>query len=163
MPSQDLLIKNVRRWKWGDVVAGTISGDADTGSSWVYVKEGRILKVGNTNGSHEAPPGLEGEGVRVIDGQGALLLPGLMDSHIHVAGLGESTHYVQLAGCQSIEDLKIRAQEHRMENSSLTWVVGTHWDQEQMGRYPTRFDLDKIEGCEGVPILLWRACWHIQC
>jgi hypothetical protein len=30
-----------------------------------------------------------------------------------------------------------------------------------MGRYPTRFDLDKIEGCEGVPILLWRACWHI--
>ena len=157
----DLVITNVKRWKWTNCDSKCVAGEA-VASSWVHFKGGRVHAIGLPDQS-VATETWESEGVRVIDAKGALLLPGLQDAHIHVAGLGEAKYYVQLDGCSSIEDLqgRVRAHRARAENSSLSWLIGTHWDQEQMGRYPNRFDLDKIDGCEDVPMLLWRACWHI--
>ena len=42
---------------------------------------------------------------------------------------------------------------------TLTWIIDTHWDQDSMGNYRSRRDLDRIETDN--PILCWRACWYI--
>ena len=146
------ILKNVERWKWRLDCGEGISGES-VPDSWVHIDNGVVIAVGTGEVPDIAVP--------CIDGGGKLLLPGLIDSHIHVAGLGESTYFVQLDGCKSIADLQTRIQQHRAENPSLSWIQGTHWDQSDIGGYPSRFDLDAISGCSDVPMLLWRACWHI--
>ncbi|CAM9101259.1 unnamed protein product, partial [Ectocarpus fasciculatus] len=94
-----------------------------------------------------------------MDAAGRLLLPGLMDSHIHVSMTGESIHFVDLKECLSIEQLVVALKTHISLHSDLSWIVGVNWDQTKLGRYPTRHDIDAVSA--GVKVFLWRACWHI--
>ena len=96
-----------------------------------------------------------------IDGCGALVLPGLHDSHIHVMGMGESDRALNLRSATSITDLQIRLHQHSEANppTQLAWLQGVGWDQTDLGRMPTRHDIDAV--CPDRPVFLWRACWHI--
>ncbi|GMH65619.1 hypothetical protein TrRE_jg4329, partial [Triparma retinervis] len=99
---------------------------------------------------------------RVIDAKGKCLLPGLIDSHIHVLMLGETKYMCNLSNCTSIEGpggLIETVRSHSSLYPSASNVVGVHWDQEKLGRFPSRADLDKA--CPGKPCWLWRSCWHI--
>ena len=66
---------------------------------------------------------------RVIDVSNHLLLPGLIDSHIHVMITGESSYYLDLRDCSSIEQLKQTLQQHTENNPQLPWIIGINWDQ----------------------------------
>ena len=48
-----------------------------------------------------------------------------------------------------------------MNNEVSTYLEGVQWDQEEMGRYPNRFDLDSVT--KDFPIITYRRCWHIVC
>ena len=162
------LLQNCLIWKWNDTISlasdsphkETIEGSASNG--WILIDEdGRISVVGlsGTKDSEKPPCG---EDIQVLDGCGQLIVPGLVDSHIHVAGFGESLSFVQLGECTSISKLQeklITANVSSDSSSHDTFLVGTHWDQEKLGRYPNRHDLDAV--CPDRPVLLWRACWHI--
>lgn len=67
-----------------------------------------------------------------------------VDSHIHVAMLGESLHYVNLAECYSIESLVCSIQEKIRKEPHLPFIVGYNWDQTKLGRMPSRKDIDHI-------------------
>ena len=54
-----------------------------------------------------------------------------------------------------IEMLKNYVDSH----SGVSNIVGVHWDQEKLGRFPTLHDLDSA--CSTTPVWLWRTCWHI--
>jgi predicted amidohydrolase YtcJ len=73
--------------------------------------------------------------------------------------LGESTYFVNLSGCQSIDELQQRLREHGENHSDIPWIVGVLWDQTDIGRFPNRADIDSV--CSDRPVFLWRACWHI--
>jgi predicted amidohydrolase YtcJ len=96
---------------------------------------------------------------------GKLVLPGIHDSHIHVQGLGESVGYLDLFGCESLGDFKERLRSHLQASksesgaSSSSWIIGFGWEQDKLGRYPSRQDLDEI--VRERPVLLWRACFHV--
>eukprot|EP01038_Epipyxis_sp_PR26KG_P013210 gene13210-17703_t len=96
---------------------------------------------------------------KVIDANRNLILPGLIDSHIHVGLTGESHYFVDLNDCYSIEDMQNKLKLHLLQYPHILWVQGVNWDQTKLGRYPTRIDLDVLEAVR--PIFLWRACWHI--
>ena len=145
------LIYNVKAWK-SLLPNEQCSSTGNTNDIRYYIFSDRIVEIGEWEQGM-----LEEEKFKIpsIDAKGHILLPGLQDSHIHCAGLGESRYFVNLNGCTSIEELKERVTAH---DSPGTWIVGTHWDQDSLGgKYPSRFDLDSIEQ----PVLLWRACWHI--
>jgi predicted amidohydrolase YtcJ len=58
-----------------------------------------------------------------------MILPGLMDSHIHVALTGESAHYVDLSDCTSIDAMKTALAVHAKKHPGLPWIIGVNWDQ----------------------------------
>eukprot|EP00606_Chrysophyceae_sp_TOSAG23-5_P000348 GSChrysophyteH2.ASY1.ANO1.946.1 assembled CDS len=154
------LLFNLSHWQWQNCTPaqGPITGQPVLG--WISIRgDGVIEEVGHAGTEPDASAY-----VRVVDGGGALALPGLIDSHIHVAGLGESMRFLQLGACGSISALQAclaaaTSGDGRGGGAAALWVQGTHWDQEKLGRYPTRRDLDAV--CAHRPVLLWRMCWHI--
>jgi hypothetical protein len=100
---------------------------------------------------------------RVIDlaerNPDAVVLPGLMDAHIHVGYMGEAQEYAQLQDFDSPQALVAAVAAHATQHPRKSWLVGVGWDQSAWGRYPTRQDLDAA--VPDRPVVLYRACWHI--
>lgn len=101
---------------------------------------------------------------RVIDLEGRTLMPGLIDTHVHVVGYGFSFEAIDLLGIPSLEKLVEKCERHIRENEipDGTWILGRGFDQnrfEDTKRFPNSSDLNRIS--EKHPILLLRTCGHI--
>lgn len=97
---------------------------------------------------------------RIIDVQGATVIPGLIDSHLHVAALGEQAAQLDLSGAQSARELLIRVREFAHRVSDDGWILGRGWDDNRFTEkgLPTLEELDEASG--GKPMLLRRVCHH---
>ena len=96
-----------------------------------------------------------------IDLQQKLCIPGLWDAHIHFYYWSLGLEQVQLAGCQSLEEMLERVQENLDSHSGNAWSTGwgwneTFWDKPTL---PTRHDLDRLTGLER-PALFFRSDMH---
>src|SRR3954454_14917408 len=67
---------------------------------------------------------------RAIDGQGKTLLPGLIDAHGHVLGLGFSALQLDLVGTSSLADVQQRLRSYAAAHPEARWIVGRGWNQE---------------------------------
>lgn len=96
---------------------------------------------------------------RTIDVGGATVIPGLVDSHLHVAALGEQSLALDLTGVESRSDLLARVTRHARQLAPGAWVQGSGWDDNRMqDGVPTIDELDHAAG--GRPLLLTRVCRH---
>ncbi|HEY6662295.1 MAG TPA: amidohydrolase family protein [Sphingomicrobium sp.] len=97
---------------------------------------------------------------RNIDGQGKTLLPGLIDAHGHVLGLGFSALQLDLVGTSSLDDLKARLKAYAAAHPDARWIQGRGWNQELWPdkRFPTEADLDSVVGDR--PVVLERVDGH---
>ena len=79
-----------------------------------------------------------------VDGQGAYLLPGLIDAHLHVMGMGLGAMTLDLSGTDSLEEAQKLIAEYALANPGRRWIIGRGWNQEKwgLGRFPTAADLD---------------------
>ncbi len=128
-------------------------------ASWIRVVGSTIAELGSGS-----PPAPSNDKVQVVDLKGKFVLPGLHDSHIHTYSVGEASFFVNLGGCESIDDLKERVKRHAEEHRESSWIIGVQWAQHEMGgTYPCAADLDDAMGEDTRPVFLWRACWHIGC
>ncbi|MFX1513274.1 MAG: amidohydrolase [Promethearchaeota archaeon] len=123
--------------------------------SWMLVEDNLIKDIG-----HKKEPNV---GVRSINLHQKLVLPGLIDAHIHVYHTGMMKYSLHLDRPKSIAELQTELYEYteRFEDKDA-WIVGFGWDQDYMEekRYPTRFDLDHI--VKDRPVALTRVCGHIS-
>ncbi|HEX2802828.1 MAG TPA: amidohydrolase [Sphingomicrobium sp.] len=96
----------------------------------------------------------------VIDAQGRTLLPGLIDAHGHVMGLGLGAIQLDLVGTASLQDLQQRLRSYAAAHPNDPWIVGRGWNQELWpdARFPTAADLDSI--VPGRPVVLRRVDGH---
>lgn len=106
------------------------------------VKDGKLLAVGT---SAEVLK-LKGPRTEVVDLQGRLVIPGLMDSHVHPTGAAMTEFDHPVPDMESIEDvlayLRGRAQVvPEGEWISLSQVFITRLREQ---RYPTRAELDSV-------------------
>jgi len=92
------------------------------------------------------------------DCNGRRILPGLHDSHLHVEKHGLMRNSLNLNGCKSVAEFKDRIQGYVRSHPGKKWIVGHGWEQDQMGRYPTKDDIDEV--CPTIPVLLRRVCGH---
>ncbi|QLC25090.1 amidohydrolase family protein [Parasphingopyxis algicola] len=78
------------------------------------------------------------------DAQGQTVIPGLIDAHGHLMGLGYNAIQLDLSDTTSLSEAMARLAQYSAENPTLRWVVGRGWNQERWGldRFPTAADLN---------------------
>ncbi|WP_294172655.1 amidohydrolase [uncultured Sphingomonas sp.] len=83
-------------------------------------------------------------GTRTVDAGGRTMLPGLIDAHGHVMGLGLALSQLDLTGTKSLAELQGRLRDYAAANPDLPWITGRGWNQELWAdkRFPTAADLD---------------------
>jgi predicted amidohydrolase YtcJ len=101
----------------------------------VAVAGGKVLFAGNATGAMA----LKGPATRVVDLGGRTMIPGMVDAHGHVAGLGDALHIVDLTGTTSYDEVVARVAERAKRTPKGQWVLGRGWDQNDWGdtRFPT--------------------------
>lgn len=115
----------------------------------------RIDYVGDAAAARALAPA----GTRIVELAGATVLPGLTDSHAHLAGIGWRELNFDLTGVESLEALKRRLAE-RAAADAAAWIVGVGWIESKWAppAFPTRQDLDAVVGDR--PVVLERADGH---
>jgi hypothetical protein len=140
----DILLTNgkVYTFAWGDpAVDGTPAADAPH-SSGIWKPDAEAIAVRGSKiifaGSAADAGKYRGPQTKVVDLGGATAIPGLVDSHTHVAGLGEAQSRVDLTGVQTEEEAVGRVAAFAAKVPKGEWVVGRGWDEGAWAnRYPT--------------------------
>jgi predicted amidohydrolase YtcJ len=101
----------------------------------VAIRGDRIVFVGS---AREAQA-YRGPKTRVLDLRGATVLPGLVDSHTHVVGLGEAQSQVDLVGVVTEAEAVARVAAFAKGVPKGQWILGRGWDEGAWANhYPTR-------------------------
>jgi predicted amidohydrolase YtcJ len=147
----DLVLVNgsVYTLAWGEPsVDGVVAANAPHDSAgWhpdaeaVAVTDGQIVFVGTTADAQK----YLGSATRVIDVDGAVVLPGLVDSHAHIQELGRMKVQVDLVGVQTEEEAIDRVVEFAADVEQGEWILGWGWDEGAWAnRYPTYSRLSEV-------------------
>ncbi len=105
------------------------------------VRGDRLAFVGDAAGALA----LRGPATRVVDLAGRTVLPGLVDAHGHLLGLGLGLRNVDLTGTRSYAEVVARVAERARATPKGRWIVGRGWDQNDWGdtRFPTHEALSR--------------------
>jgi predicted amidohydrolase YtcJ len=98
----------------------------------VAVRSGRIVAVG----SEKEVGRLIGKSTKVIDLKGALAIPGIIDSHGHFTGLGDSKMILDLTKARSWDEIVAMVGEAAKSAKPGEWIQGRGWHQEKWDRAP---------------------------
>ncbi|MCG2586294.1 amidohydrolase [Massilia sp. TS11] len=123
-------------------------------SSLGFDDKGRIVAVGSAAEVAARMPRAQH-----ISVGGKTVLPGLIDAHGHVFGLGEMLSQLDLTSSTSLDGaLKAIGDYARKEQGA--WLRGRGWNQEiwKLGRFPTAQELDRVTGSR--PAVLERVDGH---
>lgn len=96
----------------------------------------------------------------VIDGKGRNLLPGLIDAHGHVMGLGSNILRANLVGTPTLDAALLKVKSFAQANPNDKWILGRGWNQViwNLGRFPTAKELDSV--ISDRPALMERVDGH---
>jgi len=102
-------------------------------------EDGRIVAVGETDALLKQYPK-----ARRIELPQATLVPGLIDAHGHVMGLGLALLQADLVGTGSKDEVLARLREFEKTLPAGAWLTGRGWDQNDWPEksFPTAADLD---------------------
>ncbi|MDZ7789329.1 MAG: amidohydrolase family protein [Xanthomonadales bacterium] len=133
----------------------TMNPDASLVQALAWDEAGRIVFLGDAEGLEAAHPDLG-----AVDAGGKTLLPGLIDAHGHVMGLGLARLQADLTGAESIAAVVERLQAHAAKLPEGAWLTGRGWDQTLWPgqAFPTAADLD--EAFPDRPVWLVRVDGH---
>jgi predicted amidohydrolase YtcJ len=108
----------------------------------VAIKGERIVKVG-LNADMQS---WIGKGTRVINLDGKTVVPGLIDTHVHLVDFGKVLTWVDLNCIKSIEDLRSSVKKRTLQVAKEKWVIGRGWNESDFPekRLASRADLDDI-------------------
>jgi predicted amidohydrolase YtcJ len=101
----------------------------------VAIRGDRIVFAGNAKEAQA----YRGPKTRVMDLGGATVLPGLVDSHTHVVGLGEKQSQVDLVGIATEAEAVERVAAFAKGIPKGQWILGRGWDEGAWANhYPTK-------------------------
>ncbi len=95
-----------------------------------------------------------------IDGQGRTLLPGLIDGHGHVLGLGQNLSQVDLRESSSEAQAVAKTAAFAKANPQAQWILGRGWNQVlwPSQQFPAKHLLDEV--IKDKPVWLSRVDGH---
>ncbi|MHC4218541.1 MAG: amidohydrolase [Planctomycetota bacterium] len=140
----DLVIENARIWSDGLV------GFAE----FAAVRDGRFVHVGQPSRAWIGPD------TKHVDAGGRVVLPGLIDTHVHMLGGGEQLLRLELRDATDRADFIRRVRDWADALPPDAWILGGRWSVESWTspQQPTREWVDDITG--GRPLYLPRMDGH---
>ncbi len=140
------------------VVGGTIRVAAP---GWLvaralYAEDGRVIAVGSeadVRAVARAP-------FTTIELDGAVAVPGLIDAHGHLEGLGESLEEIDLRGVTSYAELIARVAARAKLEPPGTWIEGRGWDQNLWAGQQFPHHAQLSQAVPDHPLLLRRIDGH---
>ena len=95
-----------------------------------------------------------------VDGEGRVMVPGFIDGHAHLMGLGLGTLVLDLSETQSLDEALGRIAAYAAAYPDRPWILGRGWNQERwgLGRFPTAAELDAVVSDR--PVWLERVDGH---
>jgi predicted amidohydrolase YtcJ len=143
----DLIVTNARIY--------TVD-EAHPSAQALAVKDGRFLFAG----SEREAMALRGPSTRVIDAGGHTVIPGMVDAHAHLLGLGEALRQVDLTGTRSYDEVVARVAAAAKGQPAGKWILGRGWDQNDWAdtRFPTHDALSRA--LPDNPVYLTRVDGH---
>jgi predicted amidohydrolase YtcJ len=130
-------------------------GDVVQFASLAFDDDGRILAVGAAADVAATVPQ-----ATHVDMAGRTVLPGLIDAHGHVFGLGQMLTQLDLSATTSLPQALAAIGAYARANAQAAWVRGRGWNQEnwKLGRFPTAQELDGVVADR--PVWLERVDGH---
>lgn len=140
----DLVIDNARIWSDGLV------GFAE----FAAVRDGRFVYVGPRR------PDLIGDDTEIVNAAGRVVIPGLIDSHIHMLAGGAQLMRLSLREVADRREFVERVAGQAATLREGAWIVGGRWSTESWPdpRQPTREWVDGVSA--GHPLFLSRMDGH---
>lgn len=124
----------------------------------VVVENGKIADIG----SHQDMMLQWGRaGSKIIDLQGSMVIPGIIDSHLHLSGVAFNILDLDLIGVTSKAEMLHKIKEKAQTIPESKWLVGLGWDENLFtdgSTIPTIEELDDVT--PHCPIFLKRICHH---
>ncbi|WP_299191464.1 amidohydrolase family protein [uncultured Erythrobacter sp.] len=144
----DTLVYNV------DGVTIDENGDVKRFTSLVFDDDGIITHT--LERGEERPEDID----FAMDGAGQVMLPGMIDAHVHVMGIGVGALTLDLSDTNSLEEALAKIALFAEENPGRPWILGRGWNQEKwgLGRFPTAAELDAVVSDR--PVWLSRVDGH---
>ncbi|MGH7820810.1 MAG: amidohydrolase, partial [Candidatus Binatia bacterium] len=128
----------------------------------VLARGGRIEAVG-TSGEIRARAG---DGARIVDLEGAPMLPGFIDAHGHFPGAGLDAWMVDVSSppvgrIRTLTELLDALRARAADTPAGEWVLGFGYDDTLLAerRHPTRIDLDAVSTEH--PIWIHHVSYHL--
>ncbi|WP_284124626.1 amidohydrolase [Parerythrobacter aestuarii] len=128
-------------------------GQVDRFAAMLISDDGRILQV--LDRGADLPPS-----DYAYDGKGRVVIPGLIDAHLHVMGIGFGALTLDLSQTRSLAEAQQAIADFAAANPGRAWIIGRGWNQELwgLGRFPTAAELDAAVGDR--PVVLERVDGH---
>ena len=109
---------------------------------------------------------LVGEKTKVIDLKGKTAIPGLIESHAHFKGVGESKLLIDLSGAKNWDEIVMKVSRIADNLNDGDWIIGRGWHQEKwdpsphpsVEGYPLHNNLS--EAVPNNPVILRHASGH---
>jgi len=116
----------------------------------VAMKDGRFAAVGSSNEIRR----LIGPATKVMDVRGKLVIPGLIDAHVHFASGGRSLASLTFRGVRSVEKIQELVAAKIRELPAGETVFGSQFDQTLFPgqKWPAKEDLDAVSPGNAVVI-----------
>ena len=120
------------------------------------IRDGLIVFVG----SEREVMTFAGSSTERMDLGGKTVIPGMVDAHAHLVGLGQTLRRVDLVGTTSYEEIIERVVERARSAEPGEWIMGRGWDQNDWAdtRFPTHEALSRA--VPDNPVFLTRVDGH---
>jgi len=128
----------------------------------VAVRDGKIIFVGS---DAQLKPHI-GKGTRQVDAGGRFLMPGIIEGHGHIHGMGASLVNLNLMKVRNWEEIVSLVRDAAAKAKPGDWIIGRGWHQEKWDHaparnhlgYPYHEELDKVSPDN--PVILTHASGH---
>lgn len=130
----------------------------DNKDTAILIEDNQIRKTG-TNEEIEKELSSADE---VIDLRGMTVVPGFVDSHMHLLELGYYLSNAQLENCHDLNDIREKLHNRLGTLKKDHWLIGRGWNEDAYPDHkgPDKDFLDSIS--KDVPIALTRSCGHVM-
>jgi len=133
----------------------------DSARSWANafaVRGGRIIAVGD----EAAVKPLIGEGTRVLDLDGRMAMPGIVDVHTHMMMGGQAALFeLRLSNMERRDGILKKVREAAEKTAEGKWVIGAQWGSDLIATINTEESLRLLdEASLGRPVLLRDDTYH---
>jgi len=121
------------------------------------LKSGRIMAMG----SNDVMEAMAGNKTEIVDVEGRLGLPGMIDSHFHFYDWAMGRHQLELSQVGSLDELTMLVAQAAEEKAPGSWILGQGWNESdwQEHKMPDRNILDRVAPQH--PVALWRCDLHL--